>query len=120
MYIFLFIYFQVTVNVKLVGFINEETVKQTKYGLKRIRTVIIADKTKTMKLPLWESNITKVERDHFFYQITNLISATFNNMIQLNTTSNTVYTPTKEFNDVHDDFQILLTEKTVHRNCQIL
>lgn len=94
--------FQCSVKVKMLNFLDEPHRLHTKFGHNLMRTAIVADKTKAMKLPLWGNNIQKLESAKF-YALGHLITNTFSGNIQLSTTSNTTFDTIKEFDDVNDD-----------------
>ena len=63
--------FQCSISAKMLGLIDEETTKATRYGIKKFRTAVMGDTSAVMKMPLWENYITTFETGKS-YSITNL------------------------------------------------
>ena len=94
--------FQCSISAKMLGFIDEETTKSTRFGIKKFRTAVMGDNSAVMKMPLWENYITKFETGKS-YSITNLLTSNFHGKIQLSTTSTTKFQELEEpLNDVDE------------------
>ena len=105
----------------MIGYLDDENTRQTKYGPRSIRTAAIGDKSGTIKLPLWGSNISKVTKDEF-YHITHRMSSIYMGKIQLNTIKDTVFTTIAPFEGAIDDVSPLLNNRifdgqSLHYHC---
>ena len=78
---------QATLYVKLIKFLEDKKLTNTRYGVKTTRNAVIADNTKAFKITFWQNCVDAVEQEKF-YKITNCITTSFNHEIWINTTSN--------------------------------
>ena len=92
--------------MKLIKFLEDKKLTNTRYGVKTTRNAVIADNTKAIKLTFWQNCVDAVEQGKF-YQITNCITTSFNNEIWINTTSNSKITEIELFGEVKDSTNLV-------------
>ena len=117
---------QATLYVKLIKFLEDKKLTNTRYGVKTTRNAVIADNTKAIKITFWQNCVDAVEQEKF-YKITNCITTSFNNEIWINTTSNSKITEIEPFGEVKDSTNLLqassskielaLVSVTQHKKC---
>ena len=101
-----FLYFQATVYVKVLKFLEEQKMTPTKYGIKTTRTAVIADNTKAVKITLWQNSVEAVEEDKY-YKLANIITNLFNNEVWINTTADTKISEIDPYEGVQDGAELL-------------
>ena len=94
---------QATLYVKLIKFLEDKKLTNTRYGVKSTKNAVIADNTKAIKITFCQNCVDAVEQDIFFLQNHKLfITTSFNNEIWINTTSNSKITEIEPFGEVKD------------------
>ena len=73
-----------------------------------LRRAAVGDRSSVMKLPLWETNINKLQK-YGFYKITNLLSSNYKGL-QLYTTSDTKFSEKEMFENVIEDIYKLINK----------